>query len=139
MVGARGKPAAKGNPWRSRNAIGEIAFAIGAETTNVIRVTATVKDGDAKARTARVALKAYLSGSATGAGVVGSAPTSVAIGSKGNILNAAVAGKLFDINTDTSGVFDLDITLSSGAATYYLCVIMPDGSLAISGAITFAA
>ena len=41
------------------------------------------------------------------------------------------------VAVEANGTFDLDITEAS-AATYYLSVVMPDGSIVTSSAIAFA-
>lgn len=115
----------------------QISQVIGAEATNVINVALTLKSGT-KALYKRCALRAYFADAATGAAVVASAPSggTPAIGTNGGII-PIVAGKYFTLITNAAGLVDINIT-ESGAKTMYLVVEMPDGSLWISNAITFA-
>jgi hypothetical protein len=115
--------------------VNEASFVIGAETANVINVAIQLKDGT-KDLVQRASILSYISSDANGDSVVATAPTTVAIGTDGvNI--PLVTGKCFLLTSEADGDIDMDITLSSGAATYYLVLVMPDGSLKVSGAITF--
>ena len=113
------------------------SFVIGSEASNVINVGIQLKDG-ADDIAQRASIRAYLSEDANGDSVIGTAPTSVAIGTDGLAI-PLVAGKCWLLTSESDGDIDINITLSSGAATYYLVLVMPDGSLVVSGAITFAA
>lgn len=117
--------------------VNNVSFTIGAETSNVINVAVQLQDGTQDIAE-RASVLAYLSDDATGDSVAGTAPTSVAIGTDG-VAIPLVAGKCFLLCSEVDGDIDLDITLSSGADTWYLVVVKPDGSHAVSGAITFAA
>lgn len=123
-------------PWETGVA-NDATFTIGAEASNIINVAIQLKDRGLDV-TQRVSLNAYISSDANGDSVVGTAPTTVAIGTDGLAI-PLVAGKCFLLTSEADGDIDLNITLSSGAATYYLVLVMPDGSLKVSGAITFAA
>jgi hypothetical protein len=118
-------------------AISRAAFTIGAEASNVINVGIQLKNG-VKDLDYRGALYAYLSSDAEGDDVVGTAPTTVAIGTDG-VCIPLVTGKAFMLISESDGDIDLNITLSSGAATYYLILLLPNGKTVASGAITFAA
>ncbi len=122
-----------------QNAHLDAAITVGVEATNVINVAVQLKsDKSQAALAARRHVRAYLSGVASGASIVGTAPNGgVAIGTNGAILNQPVSGKIFELITDASGRFDLNLT-ESGTPTFYLVVVMPNGRLVISGAITFA-
>lgn len=132
------KIAAKHSPFKAASPIGLPSIVVGAEAGNVINVAITVKDHNARQAAERVAFRAYLSEHATGQSLVGTAPTSVAVGTNGLAI-PLVAGKAWELVTNASGLIDLNITLSSGAATYYLILVLPDGTLYASAAITFAA
>ena len=126
----------KQRPWES-SAANAVTFTIGAETANVINVGVQLKDKGLDV-TERVSLLAYLSDDAAGDSVAGTAPTTVAIGTDG-VYIPLVAGKCFQLISEADGNIDRDITLSSGADTWYLVLVRPDGRLMVSGAITFAA
>lgn len=127
----------KDSPW-DIGGVESAAFVIGAEIANVINVGISLKDPDAVKKAASQGVLAYLSSNADGSTVVATAPTTVAIGTDGLAI-PLVAGKCFLLVSESDGDIDLNITLSSGAATYYLVIVLPDGRLAISTAITFAA
>lgn len=116
--------------------VNNASFVIGAETENVINVGIQLKDVG-RDLTQRACIKAYLSDDATGDSVAGTAPTTVAIGTDGVIM-PLIAGKVFMLTSEADGDIDINITLSSGADTWYLVLVMPDGHLEISNAITFA-
>lgn len=120
------------------NSVEMATFTIGAEASNIINVGIQLKDPDGADLLESVGLNAYLSSNADGSTVVGTAPTTVAIGTDGLAI-PLVAGKCFLLVSEADGDIDINITLSSGAATYYLVLVLPSGQLAISGAITFAA
>lgn len=113
-----------------------IDFVVGAEVGNVINVGLQLKNGSDELAQ-RVSLFAYLSSDANGDSLA-TAPTTVAVGTDG-LLIPLVTGRAFQLTCEADGDIDLNITLSSGAATYYLVVVLPDGTLEVSGAITFAA
>ena len=114
-----------------------VEFTIGEEESNVINVGIQLKDGvDDIGERARVV--ADLSDDANGDSVAGTAPTSVAVGTDGLAI-PLVAGKTFQLVSEADGDIDLNITLSSGADTWYLVIVTPDGKLHVSDAITFAA
>lgn len=117
----------------------DASFTIGAENTNAINVAVQLKsDKSQLAITSRRHVRVYLSGVNTGASVVGTAPNGgTVIGTNGVIAVSLTANKVFDIVTDASGRFDLTLT-DSGTPTFYMVVVMPNGRLVISGAITFA-
>lgn len=129
---------AKANPFAAANVVAGAGFVIGAESSNIINVGIQLRDANANDLAQRAAVRAYLSEDANGDSVVGTAPTTVAIGTDG-VAIPLVTGKCFELVSEADGDIDLNITLSSGAATYYLALVMPDGSLVVSGAITFAA
>lgn len=129
---------AKRNPYFS-NKFDLVTFTIGAEATNVIKVTATLKTPRNKALAERVGVRAWLTQNATTKVVAGTAPSgTVVIAAKGAIIVSPTAKLVHDLITDANGEFDLNIT-EAGAATWYLVVQLPSGETVVSGAITFAA
>lgn len=116
----------------------DASFTINTEAANAITVNVAVKTNRGQAAiTSRRALTCYLSDAATGAGVTATAPaTSVAAGANGKV-DALVTKKVFLCTTNASGALDIVIT-ETGMATWYLVVVMPDGRLVVSSAITFA-
>lgn len=116
-------------------------FSIGAEAANVINVAVQLKDPvDGKPIDRAVAVPFYLSSDSAGQVLEATGPTSIAIGTDGVVIpnggDSKVAGMLV---SEEDGDIDIDITLSSGADTFYLNLVMPDGRIVTSAAITFAA
>lgn len=124
--------------WYPSRTAKDATFVIGAEAANIINVAIQLKDSGNVDLAVRGNIFAYLSDDANGDSLVATAPTTVAIGTDGTIA-ALVAGKFFAIWSEADGDIDINITLSAGAATYYLVLVMPSGKRVISGAITFAA
>lgn len=127
----------KANPYYS-NTFQYAALTIGAEDTNVIKVTVQLQTPARDNVAARKGFLCYLSDNANGDDLIGTAHTSIAVAAVG-VLIPLVAGKAFLAKTDANGVIDINITQSSGAKTAYLNIVMPDGSVQTSAAITHAA
>ncbi len=114
------------------------AFVVGAEAANVVNVGIQLKDPSGANLAVRGSVLAYLATEIHGDVVAAAAPSGgVAIGADGLAISV-VAGKAFQLVSEANGHIDLNIT-EAGAATWYLAVVLPDGRLAVSGAITFAA
>lgn len=113
-----------------------MAYTIGTEAADAITVTGTVYGANGRAMEA--VLDVYLSGTASGADIVGTAPTGgVAVGANGKILASLVANKMVKVRTDSDGIFKLVLT-DTGTPTFYLHAVLPDGTTVASGAVTFA-
>ena len=109
---------------------------VGAEDANAIPVTIQLKDGLGDDLAVRGAVHAYLSDDANGDSIAATAPSSGwAIGTDG-LLIPLVANKAALLVSEEDGDIDLAIT-EAGAATWYLVLVMPDGRLIVSDAITF--
>lgn len=122
-----------------QNAHLDASFTIGAEASNVINVAVQIKKDKAQSSlAARRSLFCYLSDDANGDSIVATAPDGGwAIGTDG-LLIPVVASKAAHITSESTGHFDVNITHAAGAKTVYLIVVMPNGRLVASGAITFA-
>jgi len=116
-----------------------VTYVIGTESNNVINVGLQLTDGQGADIAAVAALSFYFSSDAAGKDVAATGPTSLAIGTDGSIHmsgdDSVLAGLLV---SEADGDIDIDITMIS-ADTFYLCVILPDGAIDVSGAITFDA
>lgn len=130
----------KDNPFYATK-VGRIAFTVGAEAVfaaNTIDVAVQCYNQDGlRAIGESVCLSWYLSSDATGRIPLGTAPTGgTVVGAAGGLIEdlAELSGKLI---TNSAGICNVRIT-DSGTITCYLCVVLPDGSIAISGAVTFA-
>lgn len=127
---------ARHNPFGSAHLFNLADITVGAEAGNVKNVAIQLKDANGKPIGQRGSLFAYLSDDANGDSVAGTAPDTVAIGTDGLAI-ALVAGKALHLTSEADGTIDLNIT-EDGIDTWYLVLVMPDGSLVVSPAITFA-
>lgn len=119
------------------NAPLDVDFVIGAQAGDVINVGLQLNNADGAALATRAALYAYLSDDANGDSIAATAPDGgVAIGTDGLAI-PLVAAKTFLLVSEADGDIDLNIT-ESGAATWYLVLLLPNGKLVASAAITFA-
>lgn len=117
--------------------LGTPGFTIGAEAGNVINVGIQLNDSLAAALAVRGSLTAYLSDDANGESIAATAPSGGwAIGTDG-VLIPLIAGKAAQLVSESDGDIDINIT-EAGADTWYLVLVMPDGKLVVSDAITFA-
>lgn len=113
------------------------SFTIGAEAAHVRRVSIQLKDDAGADLAVRGSILAYLATDATGDTITAAAPSGgVAIGVDG-IAIPLVAGKAFQLVSEADGDIDIDITEAT-AKTFYLVLVLPNGALAVSDAITFA-
>lgn len=117
-------------------ALGTPVITVGAEAANVINVAVQMKDAAGEDLAVRGSVMAYLSDDVNGDSVAGTAPDTVAIGTDGLAI-PLVAGKAFQLVSEADGDIDLDIT-EDGADTWYLILVLPDGRLVASDAITFS-
>jgi len=117
--------------------LGTPAIVVGAEGGNAINVAIQLKDSAGDDLAVRGSILAYLSDDANGDSIAATAPDgNVAIGADG-LLIPVVADKCFQLVSEDDGDIDIDIG-ESGADTWYLILVMPDGKLVASDAITFA-
>lgn len=115
----------------------DAAITVGTEATNVINVAIQLQDEEGTALAERASVLAYLSDDANGDSIAGTAPDgNVAVGTDG-LLIPVVANKAWILVSESDGDIDLDIGESS-TDTWYLIVILPNGKLVASAAITFA-
>lgn len=115
----------------------DVDFTIGSEAANVINVGLQLNDAGGSALATRASVFAYLSDDANGDSIAGTAPDgNVAVGTDG-LLIPVVTDKAFQLVSEADGDIDLDIG-ESGADTWYLIVVLPNGLLVASAAITFA-
>jgi hypothetical protein len=111
---------------------------VGTENTDVINVSIQLKDADANDVTSRQSIRAYLSDDANGDSLIASVHSgAVAIGTDGLAIEL-VTKKCWQLVSEADGDIDINIT-EAGTKTAYLVLVMPDGTLFVSGAITHAA
>jgi hypothetical protein len=120
-------------------ALAGATFTVGAEDTNVITVNIQLVDAAGVALAHLANVFAYLSDDSTGIAISGQAPaTSVAAGTDGAIIVEHTSKLAWTLQSEADGDIDLVIT-ETGTYTWYLVIVLPNGNLAVSGAITFAA
>ena len=120
-----------------RNVEVAASFTVGAEVANAIAVTVQLSDrkngGD---MSERINVAWYLSADANGDTIAAAPSSGIAIGTDGLLIEwtANVAGM---VTSEADG--DIDVVLTEASTgTWYLVLVMPDGKLYVSGAITFA-
>jgi hypothetical protein len=97
-----------------------------------------LKDADAVNLAAIKSLRIYLSDNTTGNNFIATAPSgTVVIGTNGALYDVGGNKKVFQVITNSSAQFDINIT-EVGVKTLYLVLVLPNGALKISSAITFA-
>lgn len=126
------QPTISGNPEDAK-------FTIGAESANVINVGIQLKDANGIDVKCRCYVPFFLSSDANGDTIEGSGPDSWAIGTDGILLpdggDSLISGIAL---SEADGDIDINLT-HAGADTFYLHVVLPNGKLKSSGAITFDA
>lgn len=109
---------------------------IGSKIGNVIRVTVQLKSyDDTTNATNKHFIKFYLSDSAASGTTTVEPDGGVSIGTQGAMISLN-SNKIGDVLTNSTGLFNIDIT-HSGTKTYYLNVIIPNGLVYSSTVITF--
>jgi hypothetical protein len=119
--------------------IPSVGFTIGAEATNAITVAVQLNGPDPSQDLQGVGVvEMWLSDASTGVGLTGTAPSGgVAAGTDGEIFIEHVANKHWTVQSEVDG--DIDIVLTdTGTPTFYLAVKLPNGTIKVSTAITFA-
>lgn len=116
-------------------------ISIGAEGAgSIIKATVQLIDKDnGNEAAARIGVYGYLSDDAYGNSVVATAPDGGWAIATDGLLIPVVANKAALFVTENDGDLDINITHAAGAKTCYLVLVMPDGELYVSGAITFSA
>lgn len=132
-----GRLAAKHNPYQSPSPIADVGFSIGVEGSNAIIVSLQLKDYNGSDLAVRGAVDAYFSDDANGDSVIATAPSGAVVAGTDGVLIDQVAKKCFKLISEVDGDIDISIT-EAGVKTMYLVVILPDGTMKKSGAITFA-
>lgn len=133
------RAASKNAPFGAAGKVGRATFTVGAETGgNTINVAIQLHNPNGIDCAQRVGIPFYLSDDANGDSVVATAPSGgIAIGTDG-LMFEWTDNKAGMLVSEADG--DIDITIiEAGAKTLYIVLVMPDGSLVVSDAVTFAA
>lgn len=110
---------------------------VGTEAANAILVSIQLTDGAGDALETAAGVWFYVSDDADGSSVAGTAPTTLAIGTDG-LLIEVISNKAGLLVTESDGTADVSFG-DAGGDTWYLVLVMPSGEIVVSGAITLAA
>jgi len=100
-------------------------------------VSVQLKDYEGNNLTVPANVTCYLSSDSSGLNHnAATVTTETAITTNGSLVTS-VTGILYNIVSEASGLFDCTIT-DTGEDVYYWVVVLPNGRLSVSGAITFA-
>lgn len=124
------------NPFHAAY-VDDVVWTVGAEATNVITVSAQLKDQDYNNVTKAALVTLFLSGTAAASALVTTAPTGGVAVTVGSQANADVAGKMVRAFTNAAGLLTFTLT-DTGTPTFYANIVGPDGYTHTSPAITFA-
>lgn len=114
-------------------------FVIGAEAGNIINVAIQLTDMTGGTGTKVRMVEGFLSDDIGGLGISAGAPDgSVVIGTDGAIIVTHTTDLAWLLQSEADGDIDIDINDVTGTPTWYLVVVLSDGTLAVSDAITFA-
>jgi hypothetical protein len=118
-------------------------FVIGAEAANAINVGIQLLNASGQELDQRCAVAAYLSSDVNGDVVEAvSATLTITGGTDGVTMPFGAANVLGHHNllllSEADGDIDVVVTQTSGVDTHYLVLVMADGSIVVSTAITFA-
>jgi hypothetical protein len=123
---------------KAYNAFNLATFTIGTKSGNTINVAVQLQTARGQSVAQICQVMVYLSANADGSTLSGTATTSaLAIGTNGVLLDITTTGLVCDVISNSSGQFDLNIIQTASPTTYYMVVCAPDGSIIVSGAVTF--
>ena len=126
--------------WRIKSVSNDLTsadFTIGAEDDDTINVAIQLQDESGAALAESMSLFAFLCDDENGLAPNAAAPDGhVAAGTAGGCIHL-VTDKVFLLNTNAAGAVDVDV-VESGADTWYLVLVFPNGERIVSSAITFA-
>ena len=135
MVTATGRIPAKHAPMHSPGVVGGATFTIGPSHASLVNIGIQLNDHRGTAIAERAIVYGYLATTATG-DVASTVPDGgVIIGTDG-FAQVIVAGLAWMLTSESDGDIDLDLTHTGGADTYFLIIVLPDGSLVASTVIT---
>jgi hypothetical protein len=115
---------------------------VGAEAGEAITVSVQFKNGAGDDMSAACAVMIYFAADDAGQTAASSANLSVAAGTDGHVQEVVDSATQNNYLCTSEADGDLDVVVtdaSGGATTNYMVIVLPNGSLAISGAITFVA
>lgn len=125
----------KTSPFYASNTVDGVVFSgIVATAADVQNVTVQLTNSNFEPIAQIGIVDVYLSDNADGSTLTSQAADSIAIVTKGVILGVITTAKAVKVASNTSGIFDLAVTIAAGR-TYYMVICLPDGTIQVSGAI----
>ena len=121
----------------SHGTLGELygaTITVGSEAGSTINVVIQLTDFFGKDLATAASLIAYYSADSGGQTAAADTSTETAIGTDG-LLSILLAKRVWRLTCETDGDIDLDF-VDTNTNTHYLVLVMPNGSLVISDAIT---
>lgn len=123
--------------------VGHAEFTQDTENSNEITVSVQLLDVEYRPMQKRASLFGYISSNVNGDALEApSATLTIAAGTDGICIPLSAANSLgstaFQIVSEADGDVDISITQTSGADTVYVVLVMPNGDLVVSPAVTFA-
>jgi hypothetical protein len=115
-----------------------VTIVVSAEDTNVVDVAIQVNDGAGTAMAARMGFLMYLSDDVAGDSIVATAPDGGWAIDTDGLEIPLIANKASYFISEADGDIGISVT-ETGTDTFYLIVVLPDGSLVASDALTFTA
>lgn len=116
----------------------DASITVGDEDNDVRAITIQLKDANGNDVDERTVVQAFVLADANGDAIVGTGgSTGIAIGTDGAILSTVVAKKHFVLISEADGDIDLTWT-DTGTEAAYLALLLPNGRLVISSALTNA-
>ena len=119
------------------NKVASASFSIAAEAGDTIVVSIQLKDEAGADMATAATVLAYLSDNSTGLDVSADDPSGTVAGGTDGSTVLLKNKTVFLMQSEADGDIDLSIG-EAGADTWYLVVVLPNGSHAVSSAITFA-
>jgi hypothetical protein len=129
------REASKHSPFMAACEVDGASFTIGAEDGDVINVAVQLLDASGQPLRQAGSVDCWLASAAAGLPLA-TAPDTLAIGTHGMAIEE-ISNSKFTALSNATGLFDVNIG-KTGAATYYLVVRKPTGTIVVSSAITFA-
>lgn len=119
--------------------VGGVTYTIGTEAANVIIVACQLTDENGVALAVAGNVRQYVSSVSTGLDYEASPPDAVAISTNGSLYKSGGDSLTeWSVTSEANGLIGISIT-HSGADTFYLVTVLPNGRIVVSGAITFDA
>jgi hypothetical protein len=123
-------------PFKTTN-VGGAKFTLGAEVANVRKVTIQLRGQRMRSLGVRGVVYAYLSDDTNGDSLAAAAPSGGWAIAVNGLLIPEVANKSATFVSEANGLIDVNIT-EVGVKSFFLILVLPDGSVISSGAIAFA-